>query len=109
LVAETDELGVLAAVETARNFIQPEQAGLLAPYAERYFDALPRIWSSRGEHIRVQLSQMLFPHPAASPRLLERIDAFLAVERPDPGLARVLIEKRDIVAHALRSRALPVL
>jgi aminopeptidase N len=108
LIAETDELGVLAAVETGRNFIQPEQAGLLAPYAERYFDALPRIWSSRGEHIRVQLSQMLFPHPAASPWLLERIDAFLAAERPDPGLDRVLVEKRDIVARALRSRALPV-
>jgi aminopeptidase N len=108
LIAETDELGVLAVVETGRNFIQPEQAALLAPYAERYFDALPSIWSSRGEHIRVQLSQMLFPHPAASPRLLDRIDAFLAAERPDPGLARVLIEKRDIVARALRSRALPV-
>jgi aminopeptidase N len=107
-LAETDELGVLEVVETSRSFNQPEQAGLLAPYAERYFQALPRIWSARGEHIRVQLCQLLFPHPATSPRLLERIDAFVAAERPDPGLARVLTEKRDIVARALRSRALPV-
>jgi aminopeptidase N len=107
-LTETDELGVLAAVETCRAFTQPEQAGLLAPYAERYFDALPRIWSTRGEHIRVQLSQLLFPHPASSPELLRRIDAFLAAERPDPGLTRVLTEKRDVVARALRSRALPV-
>ena len=73
----------------------------------RYFEALPGIWAMRGEHIRVQLSQLLFPHPASSPRLLERIDAFLAAERPDPGLTRVLTEKRDIVARAMRSRALP--
>jgi aminopeptidase N len=90
LLAETDDLGVLAAVETSRGFLQPEQAALLAPYTERYFEALPGIWAMRGEHIRVQLSQLLFPHPASSPRLLERIDAFLAAERPDPGLTRVL-------------------
>jgi aminopeptidase N len=107
-LAETDELGVLAVVETSRSFNQPEQAGLLAPYAERYFQALPRIWSARGEHIRVQLCQLLFPHPATSPRLLELLDAFVAAEQPDPGLTRVLTEKRDIVARALRSRALPV-
>jgi hypothetical protein len=80
----------------------------VAPYAGRYFDALPRIWATRGEHIRVQLSQLPFPHPASSPELLRRIDAFLAAERPDPGLTRVLTEKRDIVTRALRSRALPV-
>ena len=108
LLAETEELGVLSAAEASRGFIQAEHASLLAPYVERYFQALPRIWSSRGEHIRVQLSQLLFPHPATSPILLARVDAFLAVGH-DPGLTRVLAEKRDIVARALRSRALPAL
>jgi aminopeptidase N len=93
--------------ETARGFIQPEHARLLAPYAPRYFEVLPAIWSSRGEHIRVRLAQVLFPYPAASPELLERIDAFLGDEKRDPGLVRVMIERRDIVARALRSRALP--
>jgi aminopeptidase N len=106
LLAETEELGVLGAAEGSRGFIQAEHASLLAPYVERYFEALPRIWSSRGEHIRVQLSQLLFPHPATSPELLERLDAFLAAGR-DPGLTRLLAEKRDIVARALRSRAWP--
>jgi aminopeptidase N len=107
LLAETEDLGVLSVAEVSRGFVQPEHAILLAPYAERYFQVLPRIWSSRGEHIRVQLSQVLFPHPAASPELLARIDAFLATEEPDAGLARVLTEKRDLVSRALRSRALP--
>ena len=51
---------------------------------------------------------MLFPHPAASPELVRRIDAFLAAEPRDPGLVRVLTERRDIVQRALRSRALSV-
>jgi aminopeptidase N len=107
LLAEVDDLGVLSVIEASRGFIQPEHASLLAPYAERYFEILPTIWSSRGEHIRVRLGQVLFPHPAASPALLEQIDAFLGAEQRSPGLARVLTEKRDIVARALRSRSLP--
>ena len=108
LLAETEDLGVLGVAEAASGFMQPEHARVLAPYAERYFEILPAIWSSRGEHIRVMLCQLLFPHPAASPGLLGRIDAFLAAGERDPGLIRVLIERRDIVARALRSRALPV-
>jgi aminopeptidase N len=105
-LAETGELGALGVVECARGFIQAEHADLLVPYKERYFDALPGIWATRGEHIRAVLGRVLFPYPAASPDLLGRIDAFLAAPR-DPGLARVLTETRDIVERALRSRALP--
>ena len=75
---------------------------------DRYFEVLPAIWSSRGEHLRVMLGQVLFPHPAASPELLRRIDDFLAAAPRDPGLARVLTEQRDLVQRALRSRALSV-
>jgi len=107
LLTETDDLGAAAVTQTARAFLQPEHAGLLAPYADRYLQALPGIWSRRGEHIRVTLGQALFPHPAASPRLLARIDAFLAAADRDPGLVRVLTERRDVVQRALLSRALP--
>jgi aminopeptidase N len=106
LLAESGELGALGAVECSRGFIQAEHADLLVPYAERYFEALPAIWATRGEHIRVVLGRLLFPYPAASPDLLDRIDAFLAAPR-DPGLTRVLTETRDVVVRALRSRALP--
>jgi aminopeptidase N len=107
LMAETDVLGVVGIRETARAFMQPEHASLLAPYAERYFEMLPAIWSSRGEHLRVTLAQLLFPHPAASARLLQQIDAFLTAGERDAGLVRVLTERRDIVERALRSRARP--
>jgi hypothetical protein len=39
--------------------------------------------------------------------LLERTDVFLAAPDLDPALARVVIEGRDIVDKALRSRSLP--
>lgn len=57
--------------------------------------------------MRVRLSELLFPYPAASAELLAQIDEFLAATPRDPGLARVLAERRDTVQRALRSRALP--
>jgi aminopeptidase N len=106
LLAESDGLGVEAVIEVTRGFNQPEHAELLAPYAERYLATLPAIWLSRGEVFRNLLGQLMFPYPAVSPELVERLDAFLAEDR-DPGLARVVIEARDRVQRALRSRALP--
>jgi aminopeptidase N len=107
LLAESEDLGVEGVIAVAQGFIQPEHARLLAPYAQRYFTILPAIWSLRGDRFRVLLCQLLFPYPAASPELVGRIDEFLAAEERDPGLARVLVERRDIVERALRSRALP--
>jgi aminopeptidase N len=108
MLAQAGELSAPDVAEISRGFNQSEHARLLAPYAQRYFEALPAIWSSRGEHMRVGLSQALFPYPAASPELLAQVDAFLAAAPRDPGLVRVLAEQRDIVVRALRSRALPV-
>jgi aminopeptidase N len=107
LLAESEDLSLGGAYEVARGFTQPEHAQLLVPYAERYLEILPTMWSSRGEHFRIVLGQLLFPYPAASPELAERIDAFLAAQERDPGLVRVLTEHRDTVERALRSRALP--
>jgi aminopeptidase N len=94
-------------LEVAGAFYQPEQAELLAPYVSRYFDVLPRVWATRGGHLRVRLAEALFPRTAAGPELLSRLDAFVAREDVDPGLARVLAERRYLVERALHSRALP--
>jgi len=107
LLAESEDLGIQGAVEVVTAFAQPEHVHLLAPYTERYFAALPGIWSSRADLFRIILGQVLFPYYAASPQLIERIDAFLAAEDRDPGLTRLIVERRDIVQRALRSRALP--
>ena len=55
--------------------------------------------------LRVVLGRLLFPYTAASPELLRRTDEFLAAGDLDPGLARAVIEGRDVAAKALRARA----
>jgi aminopeptidase N len=91
----------------ASGFGQLEPAGLLAPYTEAYFDALPEMWVTRGDHLKRLLGEGLFPYWAASPELLRRVDDFLAAEQRDPSMVRVLVERRDVIERALRSRALP--
>jgi aminopeptidase N len=106
LLAGPDELGYETAIAVGRAFNQSEQADVLEPYAERYFEALPRLWETRSQQSRLALAQLLFPYTAASTGLIERVEEFLAGAERDPGLIRVLIERRDVVQRALRSRAL---
>ena len=106
-VAESVELGLEESVAVARAFNAPEHAELLAPYVQKYFEQLPAIWATGADLLRVILGRTLFPYTAASTELLERVDAFLAEPGLDPSVGRVVIEGRDAVEKALRSRALP--
>jgi aminopeptidase N len=106
LVAQSQELGHEGVSSVASAFGQPEHADLLEPYVEAYFELLPEIWESRGDHLRRLLGDGLFPYWAASPELLSRVDAFLAAEPRDPSMVRMLVERRDVIERALRSRAL---
>ncbi len=108
LLTQSVELGHEGVMAVAGGFGQPEQARLLAPYVDAYFAVLPDIWENRGDHIKRLLADGLFPYWAASPELLRLVDEFLAAEQRDAALVRVLVERRDIVERALRSRALPV-
>ena len=100
-------LGIEEVVEIGYGFNRMEQADLLAGFTEKFFSQLPEIWARHDGLLRVVLGKLLFPYSAASPELLERVDAFLGTPDLDPALARVVIEGRDIVDKALRSRALP--
>jgi aminopeptidase N len=106
-VAESAELGLEESIAVARAFNASEHAALLAPYVAKYFEQLPAIWSAHADLLRVFLGRTLFPFSAASPELLAQVDAFLAAPDLDPSLSRAVIEGRDIVEKALRSRALP--
>jgi aminopeptidase N len=106
-VAESTELGLEESVMVARAFNTPEHADLIAAFEERYFRQLPVIWANHADMLRPMLGLDLFPYAAAGPELLGRIEEFLAQPDLDPSLARTVIEGRDVVAKALRSRALP--
>jgi aminopeptidase N len=106
-LTQSTGLGIEETVAVGLSFNQAEHADLLAPYAEEFFADLPEIWARHEGIMRMVLGQVLFPYPAASQKLLERTDAFLATPDLDPAMARVVIEGRDVVEKALRSRALP--
>jgi aminopeptidase N len=106
-LTDGSSLGIEEAMEIGSGFNQAEHADLLADFTEKFFAQLPDIWARYDGLVRVVLGKLLFPYPAASAKLLERVDAVLATPDLDPAQARVVIEGRDIVDKALRSRALP--
>ena len=107
LITESEELGIEGTVEVGLAFNQAEHAHLLTEYTEKFFEQLPQIWASRSDAMKLVFGQALFPYPAASPELLDRIDAFLADGDREPSLRRAVIQGRDVAEKALRARALP--
>jgi aminopeptidase N len=102
----SDGAGPETVTAVAAGFMQPEHAGLLAPYAERYLSELPGLWRTRDGHMRVRLANALFPYPAVTAEFLTRIDQFITAGAADPGLARIVRDHRDTAERVLRARAL---
>jgi aminopeptidase N len=86
------------------GFSQLDQPDVLAPYVDRYFEALGPVWAERSLDWAIEFSTGTFPHPAASPDLLARVDDHLAGDLPRP-LRRVLLEQRDTLVRTLDARA----
>jgi len=105
LLTETD-LGPEGVLAISDGFGLGEHVELTRAYVDRYFEVLPQLWAEKPEQMRVLLAERIFPYAASSPELLERVDAFLAAEERDSALRRVLVEARDSVSRAIRSRAL---
>ena len=86
--------------------MQPGQAALLAPYADRYLAEMPALWRARDAHLRARLAHALFPYPAVTPEFVRRMDDFLSAGDADPGLARIIRDHRDTAERMLRARAI---
>ena len=78
---------------------------LLAPYAERYFEVLEKIWSERSIEIALRIVSGLFPRLVTTEGTLERTDLWLREhEAAAPALRRLVLEGRDDLARALRAQ-----
>jgi aminopeptidase N len=86
------------------GFAQLGQSEVLAPYTDRYFDALGPVWDERSLDWAIEFSTGTFPHHATSSALLERVDDHLTGDLPRP-LRRVLLEQRDTLVRTLAARA----
>jgi aminopeptidase N len=105
-VVESDTLSNALVEATIAGFVQPSQRELLAPYAEKYFAAIERVWAERSIQIGMDVVRGLFPSLQDSPGTLEAADAWLAAhEDAPPALRRLVLEARDDLARTLRGQA----
>ncbi|MEU9557507.1 aminopeptidase N [Streptomyces fumanus] len=105
-VVESDALSNALVEATIAGFVQPAQRELLAPYAEKYFAVIERVWRERSIQIGMDVVRGLFPGLRDSPETLAAADAWLAAhEGAAPALRRLVLEARDDLARALRGQA----
>ena len=87
-----------------RGFQDLDQDELLAPYADRFFEALPAIWRNGATDVAQFFTKLAYPASVISQQAIDSADAYIARTSPTPALRRLLIEGRDEVARALRCR-----
>ncbi|MFE2913470.1 aminopeptidase N [Kitasatospora indigofera] len=105
-VIDSDELPNALVEAQIAGFAPAGQRELTAPYAERYFGVLERIWAERTIEIAMRVVGGFFPRLQISTQTLAAADAWLT-GHPDaaPALRRLVLECRDDLARALRAQA----
>ncbi|WP_370412815.1 aminopeptidase N [Streptomyces fradiae] len=104
-VVESDALSNALVEATIAGFVRPSQRELIAPYAEKYFAVIERIWAERSIQIGMDVVRGLFPGLQDRDETLASTDAWLA-DHADaaPALRRLVLEARDDLARALRAQ-----
>ncbi|MFE0207667.1 aminopeptidase N [Streptomyces sp. NPDC058985] len=105
-VVESDALSNALVEATIAGFERSSQRELLAPYTEKYFAAIERVWAERSIQIGMDVVRGLFPSLMDSQDTLDATDAWLSAhEDAAPALRRLVLEARDDLARALRGQA----
>jgi aminopeptidase N len=89
---------------TLRGFKDADQDELLAPYVAKYYDALAGLWRSGITDMAQFFTEVAYPDFVVSQQGIAATDEYLATANPAPALRRLLAERRDDVARALRCR-----
>ncbi|MFD7443480.1 aminopeptidase N [Streptomyces sp. NPDC059909] len=105
-VVESDALSNALVTATISGFVQASQRELIAPYAEKYFEAIERVWAERSIQIGMDVVQGLFPGLQDNESTLAATDAWLAAHASaPPALRRLVLESRDDLARSLRAQS----
>ncbi|WP_406353817.1 aminopeptidase N [Streptomyces sp. NBC_01635] len=104
-VVESDKLPNALQEAVIAGFVQTDQRELLAPYTDRYFEAVAEVWESRSHEMAQQIAVGLYPAIQVSEETLEKTDAWLASAEPNAALRRLVSESRAGVERALRAQA----
>jgi aminopeptidase N len=84
-----------------RGYRDPDQDELLAPDTARFFDALAGMWRDGVSDMAQFFTEVGYPD-AGGQATIDATDAYIAAAGPIPPLRRLLLERRDDVARALR-------
>jgi aminopeptidase N len=104
-VVESESLSNALVEATIAGFAQPGQRELLAPYTERYFDTIERVWAERSIQIGMVVVRGLFPALRDDRATVEAARGWLtAHEDAAPALRRLVLESQDDLARALRAQ-----
>ncbi|MCX5042804.1 aminopeptidase N [Aldersonia sp. NBC_00410] len=102
-VIEDDSVANITARSIISGFAPQGQGELLAPYLQRYFDAIPGVWERRSSEVAQTVVVGLYPSWEINEHALEVADEFLAAEHP-AALRRLVVEGRAGVVRALAAR-----
>ena len=90
----------------AAGFGRVHDTALLAPYVQRYHDALETVWQSRTFAIAESIVLGFYPLAVADESLLHASQAWLDTHADAPdALVRLVAENRDSIARALQAQA----
>ncbi|MDV3127714.1 aminopeptidase N [Mycobacterium sp. 21AC1] len=104
-VIEDDTLANITTRAIVGGFVQPGQAELLAPFRDRYFDAILGVWERRSSEVAQTVVIGLYPSWDISQAGIDAADVFLSDPELPPALRRLVIEGRAGVERALKARA----
>ncbi|WP_053659204.1 aminopeptidase N [Streptomyces sp. MMG1121] len=104
-VIDSDTLPNAVQEAVIGGFVQTDQRELLAPYADRYFEALKGVWDSRSHEIAQQIAIGLYPTVQVSEETLTKTDTWLASADPTAALRRLVSESRSGVERSLKAQA----
>ncbi|MQA86651.1 MAG: aminopeptidase N [Streptosporangiales bacterium] len=86
------------------GFQHPDQAALLRPYAEKYFEVVGEIWESWTGEMAQNFAVGLYPAVLNEDRTIQLTDDYIERQDPPPALRRLLLEGRDGIVRALRAQ-----
>ncbi|OBH99308.1 aminopeptidase N [Mycobacterium scrofulaceum] len=103
-VIEDDTLANITARSIIAGFAPPGQHHLLAPFTDRYFEAIPGVWERRSSEVAQTVVIGLYPHWNISEAGIAAADKFLSDPEVPPALRRLVLEGQAGVKRALRAR-----
>ncbi|WUD75306.1 aminopeptidase N [Streptomyces sp. NBC_00510] len=104
-VVEAETLTNAVQEAVIAGFYEPDQRELLAPYTQRYFEAVSDVFASRSHEMAQQIIVGLYPALQVSQDTLDATDAWLTAADPAPALRRMVTECRAGVERALKAQA----